>query len=206
MRIVVVSEFSARDKNPFILDAVTAVQPDVHNVGMTAEGDAADLTYIHTGLMTALALNSGAADFVVGGCGTGEGYMMSALQYPGVYCGLVADAMDAWLFSQINAGNAVSLRLNQGFGWAGEVSLRHIFERLFQDQPGGGYPPQRRDSQQRSRTILCDVNAATHRTMIDIVGSLAPSIVQPVLAHQPFVDFMAQFAVDEQLKNFVTGR
>ncbi len=42
------------------------------------------------------------------------------MQYPGVSCGLIADPLDAWLFSMINAGNCISLALNKGYGWAGE--------------------------------------------------------------------------------------
>ena len=204
MRIAVINEFSARDKNPFIIDALGCVQADVHNVGMTAEGDG-NLTYLHTGLMAAVALNSGAADFVVGGCGTGQGFMMSAAQYPGVFCGLVVDSLDAWLFSQINAGNCVSLRLNQGFGWAGEVQLRHVFQNLFRDEPGGGYPPSRSESQRASRATLGCVNAATHKTMTQILDALDASLVGPVCAHRPFVEFIARFGVDEDLKRKVCG-
>ena len=57
-----------------------------------------ELTYIHTGLIAAAMLNIGAADMVVGGCGTGQGFMNSVMQYPNVVCGLILNPLDAFLF------------------------------------------------------------------------------------------------------------
>mgnify|MGYP006163243769 CR=1 FL=1 len=42
----------------------------------------------------------GAADFVVTGCGTGMGSMLACNSMPGVFCGLVIDPTDAFLFAQ----------------------------------------------------------------------------------------------------------
>ncbi|MCS5881295.1 RpiB/LacA/LacB family sugar-phosphate isomerase [Klebsiella variicola subsp. variicola] len=42
------------------------------NVGMSDEHDH-HLTYIHLGIMASILLNSKAVDFVVTGCGTGQG-------------------------------------------------------------------------------------------------------------------------------------
>lgn len=199
MRIAVVSEVSARDKNPAILAALEPLGQEVHNIGMTADGDEAELTYLHTGLIAALALNAGAADLVVGGCGTGEGFLMSAMQYPGVFCGLLTSPLDAYLFSQINDGNCVSLRLNQGYGWAGDIQLRYILEKLVQDDTGGGYPPHRRESQQQSRATLAGVSAAVHLPITQILPALDESVSAPLLAHRPFREFMARFAAAHEL-------
>ncbi len=46
---------------------------EVVNYGMYGADDAAQLTYVQNGILAAVLLNSGAADFVVTGCGTGEG-------------------------------------------------------------------------------------------------------------------------------------
>ena len=131
MRIAVINEVSSQDKNPKVMEALANVPAEVFNVGMTGAGNEPELTYIHTGLMAAIALNSGAADLVIGGCGTGQGFLISAMQYPNVFCGLILDSLDAWLFSQINGGNCISLALNKGFGWAGDINLKYIFEKLF---------------------------------------------------------------------------
>ncbi len=203
VRIAVINEVSARDKNKAILEALEGIQAEVYNTGLSGCEDEPELTYIHTGLMAALALGTGAADFVVGGCGTGQGFMLSAMQYPGVYCGLITDPLDAWLFSQINGGNCASLALNKGFGWAGDLNLRYIFEKLFCDEPGRGYPPHRSASQRESRDILSNINVVTHKDLITIIKSLDERLTGTVLRHKAFADFITIFAKESELKDII---
>lgn len=205
MRIAVLSEVSARDKNGFIIDALKFVDAKVYNVGMSDEPYSTELTYIHTGLMAGLALGVGAADFVVGGCGTGQGFLLSAMQYPGVFCGHILEPVDAWLFSQINGGNCISLALNKGFGWAGEINLKYIFEKLFCDEPGAGFPAHRSESQRQSRQLLSQISQNAHKDFISILHTLDSGIMQTVRAHAPFMDFITQFARDGELKSLILG-
>ena len=143
MIIAVINETSAADRNADILAALESRGHNVINAGMVKSGAKPELTYIHTGLMAAILLNLKRVDFVVGGCGTGQGFLNSVMQYPGITCGHILNSLDAWLFTQINAGNCISLALNQGYGWAGDVNLRLIFDCLFSVEPGSGYPPHR---------------------------------------------------------------
>ncbi|HVO70387.1 MAG TPA: hypothetical protein VMT24_10095, partial [Aggregatilineaceae bacterium] len=78
-------------------------------------------------------------------------------------------------------GNCISLMLNQGYGWAADVNLKFIFERIFSVESGIGYPPHRRESQQQSRQTLCTVSQATHRPFAEIIACLPQAIVRPVL-------------------------
>ena len=87
MRIAVVNETSAADRNADILAALQGRGHEVINAGMTKNGQPPELTYIHTGLIAAILLNLKRVDLVVGGCGTGQGFLNSAMQYPGVVCG-----------------------------------------------------------------------------------------------------------------------
>jgi len=184
MRIAVINETSAADRNGDILAALTGRGHDVVNAGMTATGEQPELTYIHTGLLAALLLNLGRADLVVGGCGTGQGFLNAAMQYPGVFCGLIQSPTDAWLFGQINGGNCISLALNHGYGWAGEVNLRFLFDRLFSLGAFGlGYPPHRQQSQQESRRTLEEVSRATHKSFAEIIAALDDSVLRPVLCY-----------------------
>ena len=91
---------------------------------------------------------------VVGGCGTGQGYMNAVMQYPGVFCGHLLTSLDAFLFARINAGNVISLSLNQGWGWAGDENLRLLFDQLFTDARGQGFPAHRQEPQRASRERL----------------------------------------------------
>jgi ribose 5-phosphate isomerase RpiB len=113
MKIALIIENSQAAKNGIVHEALTSVAVplghQVFNYGMYSPEDTASLTYVMNGLLTGILLNSGAADFVVTGCGTGMGSMLAANSMPGVFCGLVIDPTDAFLFSQINDGNAISM-------------------------------------------------------------------------------------------------
>jgi ribose 5-phosphate isomerase RpiB len=206
MNIAVINETSAADRNADILVALEGRGHTVLNVGMKKSGEKPELTYIHTGLLAALMLNIGAADLVVGGCGTGQGFLNSAMQYPGVFCGLITGPLDAWLFTQINGGNCISLALNQGYGWAADVNLRFIFERLFSVESGGGYPPHRRESQAQSRELLMEVNRQTHRTLAEILPALPEAVLRPVLDYPGVIDLLrSQSIKDADLRQFIMG-
>lgn len=125
MKIALINENSQAAKNSMIesvlKEVVTPMGHEVVNYGMYAADDEAQLTYVQVGLLTAILLNSGAADFVITGCGTGEGAMLACNSFPGVLCGHVVDPSDAYMFSQINAGNAAAFPFAKGF--AGALSL-----------------------------------------------------------------------------------
>ena len=202
MRIAVINEFSACARNGDIVAALKETLPGVEilNVGMTEPGQEPTLVYIHTGLITGVMLGAGWCDFAVGGCGTGQGYLISAMQFPGVFCGLVPDPLDAWLFSQINGGNCVSLALNKGYGWAGDINLRYIFEKLFCDPAGRGYPLARAESQAQSRARLAMFSEKTHRPLGEILADIPDEIWAPILQHRPFMEVVEQNGESEIAK------
>ena len=201
MRIAVVNETSAADKNAAIMEALAGRGHEVINAGMTKNGAKPELSTIQTGLITAILLNLGRADFVVGGCGTGQGYMLSAMKYPGVYCGHIITALDAWLFTQINAGNCISLALNQGYGWAGDVNIRFIFDRIFSVEKGGGYPSYRKDPQRKYRLQLEDVDRATHLPFAQIIETLPDHAIMPALEYPGIAELIDVNTIeDERLK------
>jgi ribose 5-phosphate isomerase RpiB len=183
MRVAVVNETSAVDKHPFIMSALEGRGLDVLNAGMAAPGEEPELQYVHTGFISALLLAAGRVDMVVGGCGTGQGYMNSVMQYPGVFCGHLLTSLDAFLFARINAGNVISLALNQGWGWAGDENLRLLFDQLFTGAKGEGFPAHRQEPQRASREKLEIISDATHRSMAEVLVRLPDEIVIPALAH-----------------------
>ena len=196
MKIAVINETSAADKNADILAALDGRGHEVVNTGMTRNGALPELTYIHTGLMAALLLGLKRVELVVGGCGTGQGFLNSVVQYPGVICGHILTPLDAWLFAQINAGNCISLALNQGYGWAGNINLRLIFDQLFSQESGRGYPPHRQELQRQSRQVLAEVSLAAHRPLAEIVSTLPPGVVRPVLDFPGFLDRIQETPAD----------
>jgi len=182
MKIAVINETSAADKNRDIIAALEDRGHEIVNAGMTETGGKPEMTYIHTGLLSAMLLNLKKVDLVIGGCGTGQGFLNSVMQYPNCFCGLIQNPLDVWLFGQINGGNCISLSLNFGYGWAGDINLKFIFDRLFElPQLGKGYPPHREESQQASRKTLEEISIATHKSFAEIITSLDDKVIKPVL-------------------------
>lgn len=196
MKIALINENSQAAKNAVIYNALkTVVEPmghEVVNYGMYTAEDAAQLTYVQNGILAAVLLNSGAADFVVTGCGTGEGAMLALNSFPGVICGHIETPLDAYTFSQINAGNAVALPYALGFGWGGDLNLQYIFEKLFAEEPGGGYPKERVVPEQRNKKILDTVRKEAFRSLPDILKDLDPDLVKGAFAGEHFNEYFAR--------------
>jgi ribose 5-phosphate isomerase RpiB len=208
MRIAVINETSAADKNKDIMAALQGRGHDIINAGMTQSAAKPELTYIHSGFLAGLLLNLDRADLVVGGCGTGQGFLNSVMQYPNVFCGLIQNPLDAWLFGQINGGNCISLALNYGYGWAGDVNLRLIFDKLFSlEKFGLGYPPHRQESQQNSRRVLESVSRQAHKTFAEIVAALDDAVVRPVLEFPGVMDLLqTDSAKDQEIRKVIQKR
>jgi len=182
MKVAVCNEVSTRVRNSDILRSLEKYDLEVFNVGMSEADTPSELTYIHTGFLSALLLKLKKVDYAIGGCGTGIGYLNSVLQYPGVVCGHILSPLDAWLFSEINHGNCIALALNQGYGWAAEKNLQYIFEQIFGVKHGLGYPKHRAESQAASRKTMSDLSAMTHIGFADIVQKMPSDILETVLS------------------------
>lgn len=204
MRIAVINETSAADKNKEIIRILNKSGHEIFNCGMTEKGAQPELQYIHTGFMAALLLATDRADFIIGGCGTGQGFLNSVMQYPGVFCGHIINDLDAWLFAQINGGNCISLALNQGWGWAGDVNLEFIFEKLFSVEPGSGYPAERKVPQGVSREKLVEISSGTHFAFAEIINNLSEEVVEPVFKFPGFMEILNLSTLkDQKLKNAI---
>ncbi len=207
MRIAVINETSAADRNFDIMAALEGRGHTIINAGMKKNGEKPELQYTHTGLIAALLLHLERVDLVVGGCGTGQGFLNSVMQYPGVFCGHILTPLDAWLFAQINAGNCISLMLNQGYGWASGVNLRFIFDSYFEPEPGAGYPAHRKEPQATSRDILRTISASAHRPFAQILGALPDGVAGPALAYPGIRELIAPDSIeDTALKQVIQNR
>ena len=207
MKIALINENSQAAKNNIILAALKKVADEkgyeVVNYGMYSAQDEAQLTYVQNGILAAVLLNSGAADFVVTGCGTGEGAMLALNSFPGVICGHVENPLDAYTFAQINDGNAISIPFALGFGWGGELNLQYIFEKLFSEPFGGGYPKERVVPEQRNKKILDGVRAAAFRPLKDILCDLDSELVKGAFAGEHFAEYFFRDCKDEELADLV---
>lgn len=206
MRIALINENSQAAKNELIYNTLNKVATKyghiVDNYGMLGADDKS-LTYVQNGLLAAILLNSGAADFVVTGCGTGAGAMLALNSFPKVLCGLVVEPSDAYLFGQINDGNAISMPYAKGFGWGAELNLENVYENLFKAPFGGGYPKERVVPEQRNKKILDGVKEITHRPMIEILKEIDKDFLLETIDRDTFKKYFFENAKDKEIIDFI---
>lgn len=204
MKIALINENSQAAKNEMILNALKkVVEPmghEVFNYGMYTAEDEAQLTYVQVGILAAVLLNSGAADYVITGCGTGEGAMLACNSFPGVICGHVEDPLDAYTFAQINDGNAIAIPFAKGFGWGGDLNLEYIFEKLYVEESGQGYPRERAVPEQRNKRILDEVKKVTYTDLVTILKNLDRDLVKGALSGAKFKEYFEANCKDEAIR------
>ena len=209
MKIALITENSQAAKNAVIHEALSAVaEPlghQVFNYGMYTPEDSASLTYVMNGLLAGILLNARAADFVVTGCGTGMGSMLACNAMPGVFCGLVIDPTDAFLFGQINDGNAISMPYAKGFGWAAELNLQDVYRKLFDGERGLGYPRERAAIMATNRGILRDLKAASCKDMLSVLQSVDRDLLKAAIAGERFGELFYANAQDEAIAAYLRG-
>ncbi len=94
-----------------------------------------------------------------------------------------------------------SLALNQGYGWAGDVNLRFIFDRIFSVEKGGGYPSYRKEPQRQYRLQLEDVDKISHMPFAQIIETLPDHAIKPALKYPGIMELIDVGTIeDEKLK------
>jgi len=209
MKIALIIENSQAAKSQIVHDALTAVVEslghEVFHYGMYGADDDASLTYVMNGLLAGILLNSGAADFVVTGCGTGTGSMLAANAMPGVFCGLIVDPTDAFLVGQINDGNAIAMPYAKGFGWAAELNLQDVYRKLFEGERGLGYPKERAEIMRKNRGILKDLKAVTCHDMLTVLKTVDQDLLRAAVAGRRFSELFFANATDEDIRDYLKG-
>lgn len=205
MRIVLINENSQASKNSLIFTTLQNVAEKyghtVKNYGMFSADDKS-LTYVQNGLLAAILLNSGACDFVVTGCGTGEGAMLALNSFPNVLCGHIVDPSDAYMFNQINDGNAVAFPFAKGFGWGAELNLEYCFEKLFNGPKGQGYPRERAIPEQTNKKILDQVKEITHTDMLYILEHIDQTFLRDTIDRDSFKNNFFTDAKEGPIKDY----
>ena len=207
MKIALIIENSQAAKSSIVHDALKSVaEPlghQVHHYGMYSAEDKASLTYVMNGLLAGILINSKAADFVVTGCGTGMGTMLAANSMPGVFCGLIVDPTDAFLFGQINDGNAIAMPYAKGFGWAAELNLQDCYRKLLDGERGLGYPKERAQIMAKNRGILKELKAASCKDMLTVLKSVDQDLLKAAIAGERFEELFFANAQDSAIADYV---
>lgn len=207
MRIALINENSQAAKNEMIFKTLSAVAEKyghtVVNYGMYSSEDSHSLTYVKVGLLSAILLNSSAVDFVVTGCGTGEGAMLACNSFPNVLCGHIVDPSDAYMFRQINDGNVISLPFAKGFGWGAELNLEYIFDKLLECDGGNGYPVERAIPEKQNKLILDDVKKVTHKDMLTILKEIDREFLKSTIDYDFFREDFYANCKDSEISEFL---
>ena len=193
MKIGLINEDSQADKNAMIFDILKQEAEKkghtVFNYGMYTEQDSHQINFTQIGILAAVLLHSHAVDFVVTGCGTGQGAMISCNAFADVVCGYVNTPLDAYLFTQVNAGNAVSLPFSQYFGWGAEINLKYVFEKLFAQEFGGGYPQCYAEGEKRSRArMMNETKLPAQYALLEALQRTDQELLKQLLDYPQFQD------------------
>ncbi|MBP2661821.1 MAG: Ribose/galactose isomerase, partial [Firmicutes bacterium] len=206
MKIALINENSQAAKNEMICSALKkVVEPmghEVFNYGMYSADDKQQLTYVQNGILAAILLNAKAADYIITGCGTGEGAMLACNAFPGVLCGHVVDPSDAYMFAQINDGNAISLPFAKGFGWGAELNLQYAFEKLFLGESGQGYPKDRVIPEQRNKKILDEVKKVTHQDIMTILKNIDQELLKGAVSGERFQEYFFTNCKNDEIADY----
>ncbi|MCD7777774.1 MAG: RpiB/LacA/LacB family sugar-phosphate isomerase, partial [Clostridiales bacterium] len=144
-----------------------------------------------------------AADYVITGSGTGEGAMLACNSFPKVLCGHIVDPSDAYMFSQINAGNCAAIPFAKGFGWGAELNLEYMFDKLFSTEPGGGYPKERVVPEQKNKKILDGVKEITYKDIMTILNEIDRDFLKETVSGEAFKKYFFENSQDKEISDFI---
>ena len=191
MKIAVLQGSSQKEKNKILFNAVQQAAPNakVINFGVF-EDEQDELTYVEASFLVGLLLDSGAVDFVVTGCSSGQGMMLACNAWPGVCCGYTPTPQDAFLFGRINGGNAVSLPLGLGFGWCGELNLQYTLQALFGGDFGFGYPAKDSLRKQKDTMLLKEISNNNKKSMACIIRDMDKAFLAKSLTRKNVIEYV----------------
>lgn len=208
MKIALINENSQAGKNKLICDILKRVADkygdEVLNFGMYGDSDNHSLTYVKAGLLAGILLNSGVVDFVITGCGTGQGAMLALNSFPNVICGHITDPSDAFMFREINNGNSASFPFAKGFGWGSELDLENMFDKLLSTKGGNGYPKERAVPERQNKLILDKIKNVTYRKMIDILKEIDQEFLKETIDYPYFKDVFFKNCKDKEIGDYLS--
>ena len=141
-------------------------------------------SYIDISVLIGLLLSSGAIDFIVTGCSSGQGMMLACNSIPGVICGYAPTPKDAYLFAQINNGNAISLPLGEEYTWGGFENFDKTIQALFSEPFGQGYPKSEAARKLKDSEKLKEIRKLGQVSISDLLNRLDPGLLDIIKKKQ----------------------
>ena len=204
MKIGIIQASSQSDKNELIFNTVREYAGDskIVNFGCFKE-DNETYSYIEISLLIGLLLASGSVDFVVTGCSSGQGMMLACNNMPGVLCGYIPTPEDAYLFAQINNGNAVSLPLGEEYIWHGADNLILTVKKLFSEPFGQGFPKREAARKLKDTALLKEIRKKSQVELIELLEALEDELIRKVLSKKNVIDYILVNGKDVQLSDWL---
>ncbi|MDO5138082.1 MAG: RpiB/LacA/LacB family sugar-phosphate isomerase [Oscillospiraceae bacterium] len=198
MRLAVIQASSQAEKNELLFDTVNkyAADSEVINFGCRPDEEE-QYSYIDVSIMVGLLLASEAVDFVVTGCSSGQGMMLACNSMPGVICGYAPTPMDAYLFCQINNGNAISVPLGEEYTWAGRENLEATIAKLFSEPFGQGYPRSEADRKLLDTERLKAIRNMSQTGFVCLMEKLDTAAIQKIMTKRDVVSFILEHGSTE---------
>lgn len=200
MTIGVIQASSQAQKNSLLFNTVKRYAPDsvVVNFGCK-ENEEEKYSYIEISLLTGLLLASGSVDFIVTGCSSGQGMMLACNNMPGVLCGYAPSPMDAYLFAQINNGNAISVPLGEDYTYTGIDNLERTIEKMFSEPFGQGYPKGQEERKLKDTSLLKNIREKSQVRTIELMQSLDTVIVDKIKKKKDVIEFIINNGKNEEI-------
>lgn len=97
----------------------------------------------------------------------------------------------------------VAIPFAKGFGWGGELTLEYIFEKLFKEEFGGGYPKERAVPEQRNKKILDEVKKITYNDIPTILKEIDQEFLYETINTNQFKENFFKYAEDGEIKDII---
>lgn len=207
MRIGVIQASSQAEKNEMIFRAVQeyAAGSEAVNFGCHP-GESERYSYVEISLLAGMLLAGGAVDFIVTGCSSGQGMMLACNSFPGVLCGYAPTPMDAYLFAQINNGNAVSLPLGEEYTWSGRDNMEQTLRKLFSEPFGQGYPKGEASRKLKDTALLKEIRARSQTDVITFLDGLDRQLADRIMTKEDVIRDILENGTNEALKDWIRRR
>jgi hypothetical protein len=121
--------------------------------------------------------------------------MLACNSMPGVICGYAPTPKDAYLFAQINNGNAISLPLGEDYTWAGVENFDKTIKALFSEPFGQGYPRSEAERKLKDTEMLKKIRSNSQIQFEDFFNLLDTSIIEKINKKNDVIKYVKRKAI-----------
>ena len=154
------------------------------------EKEKIQFSYVEISVLVGMLLSSKAVDFVITGCSSGQGMMLACNSMPGVLCGYTPTPKDAYLFAQINDGNAISLPLGEDYTWNGYDNFDDTISTLFSEPFGQGYPKLEATRKQSDTRLMKTIRYNSQVGMTDLLKKMDNELIDKLFAKKDVINYI----------------